>query len=112
MTFIDLKAKSEYSRYWRPEVGEFIEGLVVNEEHDSYGNLQIVLKVGEDENGEDLLTTLPSHRNLRRFYNEIKGGDYIRVEVTKAVKLKGTDNIMFVYKVGIDPERSISKKGE
>ena len=110
MTFIDLKAKSEYSRYWRPEVGEFIEGLVVNEENDSYGNLQIVLKVGEDENGDDLLTTLPSHRNLRRFYNDIKGGDYIRVEVTKAVKLKGTDNIMFVYKVGIDPERSISKK--
>ncbi len=108
MAFKKINPEPEYSRYWNPQAkGDYIEGWIVDDEYDSYNKRQIVLKVGEDENGEDLITTLPSHKDLRRFYHGLNNGYYIRVEVIKTIELKNYDNTKFIYSVSIDPEKSI-----
>lgn len=106
MAFEKLTPEPEYSRYWKPQCkGDYIEGWIVDDEYDSYNNRQIVLKVGEDENGKDLITTLPAHKKLQKFYPVLNNGYYIRVEAIKEVELKD-NKTMFIYEVLIDREKS------
>lgn len=109
MAFVNVEIGDEgYTPYWRPNTkGESIEGNIYDFEENDYGNKQIVLYVGE-ENDDMLLTTLPSHRNLMRYYSNLEIGDYIRVTVTdvKAPMKEGQFPIN-IYKVEKDPDQFI-----
>ena len=62
MSFEDVEIGQEpFSLYWKPTtVGESIEGNVYDFEEDDYGHERMLLYRGE-EDGEPLVTTLPSH---------------------------------------------------
>lgn len=92
--------------YWKPEkIGDDIEGNVYEIIEGTYGK-QIVLDMGDDENGEIATTTLPSHKQLQNFIPKLKVGDYIRVELVKILpaKVEGRNDSM-IYKVQKDPDR-------
>ena len=101
-----LKPKSYYQRYFNPErIGENVEGNICRTEEDKWGNTIIVLEVGQDENGEPLLTSLPAHKSLQNYYEDLNRGDYIYVELVEIRKGSGNKKDMKIYDVGIDPEK-------
>ena len=95
------------SKFWNPKTeGEYIEGNIAGDAKDQYGNRQIVLDRGTDENGNMKKTVLPSHHNLRRYYNHINDGDYVRVTLVKKKKKKKEGNQPYrVYQMEVDPSR-------
>ena len=77
------------SKFWSPKVeGDYIEGNIAGDAQDQFGNRQIVLDRGTDENGEMIKTTLPAHHSLKRYYNHINDGDYVRVTLVKIIPPK------------------------
>ena len=92
--------------YWKPEkIGDNIEGNIYEINDGNYGK-QIVLDMGDDENGEIATTTLPSHKQLQNFIPKLQVGDYIRVELVKILpaKVEGRNDTM-IYKVQKDPSK-------
>ena len=107
MAFEDVEIGQEpFSLYWKPtSVGEFIEGNIYDFEKNDYGHKQILLYRGE-EDGDLLITTLPSHRNLLRYYDNLSIGDYIRVTVTDIKEpAKEGQYPINIYKVQKDADR-------
>lgn len=108
MAFEDVEIGEEpFSPYWKPNsVGENIEGNVYDFEQGDYGK-QILLYRGED-GGDLLITTLPAHRNLMRYYENLGIGDYIRVTVTDIKPPAKDDGYpMNIYKVEKDADRFV-----
>ena len=106
MAFEEVAIGEEpFSLYWKPaSIGEFIEGNIYDFEEGDYGK-QILLYKGE-ENGDLLITTLPAHRNLMRYYDNLSIGDYIRVTVTDIKEpTKEGQYPINIYKVQKDAER-------
>lgn len=92
--------------YWKPgEIGDSIEGNIYEINEGQYGK-QLVLDMGDDENGEIVTCTLPSHKQLQNFIPKLKVGEYIRVELVKILpaKIEGRNDTM-IYKVQKDPDR-------
>ena len=109
MAFKDVKIGEEpFSLYWKPNtVGENIEGNIYDFEEDQYGNKQILLYRGQ-EDGDLLITTLPSHRNLMRYYSNLEIGDYVRITVTEVREpAKEGQYPMNIYKVEKDADRFV-----
>ena len=80
MQFKKLIPEAENGKHWKPtEVGEWIQGRVKEYITDGFGNKQILLSRGFDEYGDEILTTIPTHKGLMRYYSLIKIGDYIKV---------------------------------
>lgn len=113
MAFEDVTAAAE--EYWAPEeIGDNVEGNVYEIVKDKWDNDRIVLDLGDDEDGNVITTTLPSHAHLRRFVPKLEVGDYIRVELVKLIDPKeevDADGRKMqptrIYKVQKDPERKI-----
>lgn len=113
MAFEDVEATVD--EYWNPEqIGDNVEGNVLEFITDKWNNKRIVLDLGDDENGEVITTTLPSHAHLKRFIPKLEVGDYIRVELVKLIEPKeevDADGRKMqptrIYKVQKDPERKI-----
>ena len=92
--------------YWKPEkIGDNIEGNIYEINDGNYGK-QIVLDMGDDENGEIVTTTLPSHKQLQNFIPKLQVGDYIRVKLVNILpaKVEGRNDTM-IYKVQKDPSK-------
>ena len=109
MAFEEVAIGEEpFSLYWKPQsVGDYIEGNIYDFEKNDYGHKQILLYKGE-EDGDLLITTLPSHRNLMRYYDNLKIGDYIRVTVTDIKEpAKEGQYPINIYKVQKDPDRFV-----
>ena len=107
MAFKDVEIGEEpFSLYWKPSTkGEHIEGNIYDFEDDQYGNKQILLYRGE-ENGDMLITTLPSHRNLMRYYSNLEIGDYVRITVTDVREpTREGQYAINIYKVEKDDDR-------
>ena len=82
------------------------KGNIAGDAKDQFGNRQIVLDRGTDEKGNMQTTILPSHHNLRRYYNHINDGDYVRVTLVKIIPPKTKDKQPYrVYQMEIDPSR-------
>jgi hypothetical protein len=71
--------------------------------------------MGDDENGDVITTTLPSHAQLRNFIPNLNVGDYIRVELVKQIpptaeqlERQPDRSPTNIYKVQKDPEKAIS----
>ena len=119
MAFEDVE-ETIVDKYWNPEeIGEDIEGNVYEIVKDKWNNKRIVLDLGDDEEGNIIKTTLPSHAQLARFIPNLMIGDYIRVEIIKLIppteeelekdpKRKDTR----IYKVQKDPDQAIDYNAE
>lgn len=108
MAFEDITPEEEYKKYWTPDVkGQNIEGNIIGLEKDDFGNDRIILDVGKDEEGKILKTTLPGHASLKRYYNKVDKGDYIRVTLINIRERKNGQNPQKIYKVEVDPERFV-----
>lgn len=107
MAFEEVEIGQEpFSLYWKPQsIGDYIEGNVYDFEEDDYGHERMLLYKGE-EDGDLLITTLPSHGNLRRYHENLKVGDYIRITVTdiKEPSKEGYSPVN-IYKVQKDKDR-------
>ncbi len=106
------KGPEEIGAYWKPtQVGDVIEGNIYEFAKSEYNNktqVQINLYLGEDENGEPIMTLLPSHADLKRTYVNLKVGDYIRVEVVDKIEPTGKSQYpKYIYKVLVDDERFV-----
>ena len=113
MAFEDVEEAMD--KYWNPEkIGENIEGNVYEIVKDNWNNKRIVLDMGDDEEGNLMTTTLPSHAQLQRFIPKLQIGDYIRVELVKIIdptseqlEKDSSRKPAKIYKVQKDPERAI-----
>ena len=89
------------------EIGDYVEGNFMGLEEGDYGK-QIVIYKGNDEEGEPITQTLPSHKSLRKYYSQLKMGDYIKVELIKIIKStneKYSDKN--IYKIYVDEDRAV-----
>lgn len=109
MAFKSVEIGQEpFSLYWKPSlVGESIEGNVYDFEEDEYGHERMLLYRGEKD-GDMLITTLPSHGNLRRYHENLNVGEYIRITVTN-IKEPSREGYspMNIYKVERDDTRFV-----
>lgn len=99
------KGPSE-DRYWRPvEKGDYTEGYLYGFEDGTYGKQIVLYKGYDEENGEYILQTLPSHADLKRTYPNLVEDVFTRVEVVdiEEPKTRGS-NPKFIYKVLQDVE--------
>lgn len=103
------KGPEQYGRYWNPEeVGDEITGHIFKFVTDDYGNKRIDLYLGEDEDGEPLMTMLPAHADLKRFYANLEPGDYIRVQLIKLIPPKKEDGYpKRIYRLLKDPDNRV-----
>lgn len=106
------KGPEEIGAYWKPtQVGDVVEGNIyefAESEFNGRKQVQINLYLGEDENGEPIMTLLPSHADLKRTYVNLKVGDYIRVEVTDKIEPTGKSQYpKYIYKVLVDEDRFV-----
>mgnify|MGYP006958162256 CR=1 FL=1 len=114
MAFQDVE--EAVAKYWNPEnIGDNVEGNVMEFKKDNWDKTQIVLDLGDDENGEVMTTTLPGHAHLQRFVPKLEIGDYIRVELIKQIpptedqlRQNPKRSPTNIYKVQKDPERAIN----
>lgn len=111
MAFKEIEPEEEenyHEKYPRFEnIGDHVEGNLYEWDKDGWGNKRIVLEVGEDEEGEPILQYLPTHTHLRRFYNRIHIGDYIRVELKKLIEKDNQEYPTRIYKLQVDPDRKV-----
>ena len=115
MAFKEVEKEPETERipaYWKPEqVGDSIEGNIYDFEESMYNNrkqVQINLYCGEDENGEPIMSLLPSHADLKRTYVNLNVGDYIRVEAVDKIQTENMNYPKWIYKVLVDDERKVT----
>jgi hypothetical protein len=111
------KGPEEIGAYWKPtQVGDAVEGNIYEFAESMYNNrkqVQINLYLGEDENGEPIMTLLPSHADLKRAYVNLKVGDYIRVEVVNKIEPTGNSQYpKFIYKVLVDDDKFVEWDSE
>ena len=89
-------------------VGDYAEGNFMGIEEDDFGNKRIVLFKGNDEDGLPIEQWLPSHADLKKYYNELTVGDYIRVELIKIIP---SNNEKYsdknIYKVLVDHTKDV-----
>ena len=64
---MSLGCKIMWIRTFLEKIGDNIEGNIYEINDGNYGK-QIVLDMGDDENGEIVTTTLPSHKQLQNFF--------------------------------------------
>lgn len=113
MGLIDVEiGPKEIGDYWNPEkVGDKVEGNIYEFEESMYNNkkqVRINLYLGRDENDEAIMTLLPSHAHLKRYYVNLQEGDYIVVTVKDIIKpKKDGDFPRYKYRVQVDPERKV-----
>lgn len=98
-------------KFWKPEkVGDAIEGNIYDFEESVYNGkkqVQIKLYCGEDEEGESIMSLLPSHADLKRTYVNLNRGDYIRVEAIDKIQSENMDWPKWIYKVLVDDEKKV-----
>ena len=96
-------------RYWQPEeVGEEIEGNIFTFEKDDFGNLRIDLYLGTDLDDEPIMSMLPAHADLKRYYSDLNRGDYILVKVVKVTPPRKEGGYPKIeYDVARDPDRKV-----
>jgi len=99
-------------KFWKPEkVGDAIEGNIYDFEESIYNGkkqVQINLYCGEDENGEAIMSLLPSHADLKRTYSNLKRGDYIRVEAIDKIQNGNMNYPKWIYDVLVDDDRKVT----
>lgn len=109
MAFVELEKGGaeqigEYPRF--DEIGDYVEGNISSFYIDDYNNKRIELWKRVD--GEDFYQCLPAHADLKRYYDNLKVGDYIRVELKEVRKaIKEGYNDKKIYKVMVDEDRFV-----
>ena len=96
------------------EIGDYVEGNICGFTEDDYGNKRIELYKGEDEDGEVKTQLLPANADLKKYYSQLKVGDYVRIEFVKIIP---SDNENYsdkkIFKVQLDDSRFVEfEKGE
>lgn len=91
------------------ELGDYCEGNFTGLVEDDYGNQRIELYLGEDqESGEPKFQHLPPAADLRKYYQKLNRGEYVRVEFVKIIP---SDNEQFndkkIFKVQVDHSRDV-----
>ena len=107
MAFVELEqepsaAEGLYPRF--DEIGDFVEGNISGFIVDDYNNKRIEL--WKEIDGEDSYQILPSHADLKKYYNKLQVGDYVRIELKKIIPSTNPEyNDKKIYKVLVDKER-------
>ena len=104
------KGPEEVGRYWNPEqVNDEIEGNIYDFVIDDYGNKRIDLYMGEDEEGQALMTMLPAHADLKRTYVNLERGDYIKVKLIELIPPRKENGYpKRIYEVLKDSDRNVT----
>ena len=106
----------EVGAFWKPEqVGDKVEGNIYKFVEDSYNGkkqVRINLYLGRDENDEAIMTLLPSHAHLKRYYVNLERGDYIIVTVIDVHQPTDENGNpkgypRFKYKVQVDDAKKV-----
>ena len=106
----------EIGKYWKPEqVGDSVQGNIFEFAESTFNGkkqVQINLYLGQDENDEAIMTLLPSHAHLKRYYVNLNVGDFIVVTVVDIHQPKDKDGNpqgypRFKYKVQVDPDKKV-----
>ena len=96
------------------EIGDYVEGNFMGIEDDDYGNRRITLYIGEDEEtGEAKTQQLPPAADLRKYYDKLHLGEYVKIEFIKVIPSnseKFADKKIF--KVLVDHSRDVEFGGE
>lgn len=97
------------------EIGDYVEGNICGFTIDDYDNKRIEIYKGEDaETGEVKTQLLPSAADLRKYYSQLKVGDWIRVEFVKVIP---SNNEAYadkkIFKVQVDDDKFLEfEEGE
>lgn len=95
----DHEDNGERRTFWKPEmVGENLEGWVTGYADDDFGNKRMELK---DTDGD--LYWLPAHKGIKKYYNKVRKGDYIKVEVEN-IDDESYDYPIISYGIYVDPD--------
>ena len=95
------------------EIGDYVEGNICAFIVDDYGNKRIELYKGEDADGEIKTQVLPALADLRKYYSQLKVGDYIRVEFVKVIPSNNENySDKKLFKVQVDASRFLEFEGE
>ena len=71
MARVMLKPKSKYQKYFNPKrIGENVEGNIINQVEDEYGNTRLVLDVGTDENGDFIVVDPNGFNSFGKSYDQ------------------------------------------
>ena len=96
----------EYPKF--DEIGDYVEGNFMGLEQGDYGKQIVIWKGNDPETGLAITQTLPSHKSLKKYYNKLTLGDYIKVELVKIIPStneKYSDKK--IYDVYVDPDRAV-----
>ena len=91
------------------EIGDYVEGNFLGLGDDDFGNKRIELYIGEDEEtGEAKTQQLPPAADLRKYYNKLNRGEYVKVEFVKVIP---SNDERFadkkIFKVMVDHSRDV-----
>ena len=106
MALVEVEKGPSEDRYWKPsEKGDYAEGYLYGFEDGDYGKQIVLYKGYDEEKGEYILQTLPSHADLKRTYVNLVEDVFTRVEVVdkEEPKVRGSKP-KFIYKVLQDVE--------
>ena len=95
------------------EIGDYVEGNFMGIVEDDYGNNRIELYIGEDDEGEAKTQQLPPAADLRKYYEKLHLGEYVKIEFVKIIPSnseKFADKKIF--KVLVDHSRDVEFGGE
>ena len=91
------------------EIGDYVEGNISGFVTDDFGNKRIqIFKGFEEETGEPKYQLLPSHANLKQYYDQLDEGVWVRIELKKVIKSKNPEYAdKNIYKVQVDDDKYV-----
>lgn len=90
------------------EIGDYVEGNFTGLVEDDYGNQRIELYLGQDEDDIPKYQHLPPAADLRKYYQRLNRGEYVKVEFVKVIKSNDEKfNDKKIFKVMVDHSRDV-----
>jgi len=90
------------------EIGDYVEGNFSGIVEDDYGNRRIELYIGQDEYDEPKYQHLPPAADLRKYYEKLNRGEYVKVEFVKVIPSNSEDFAdKKIFKVMVDHSRDV-----
>lgn len=95
------------------EIGDYVEGNICAFVDDDYGNKRIEIYKGEYDDGEIKTQLLPAYADLKKYYSQLKVGDYVRIEFIKSIPSNNENySDKKIFKVQVDASRFLEFEGE
>ena len=89
------------------EIGDYVEGNICDFTVDDYGNKRMEIYKGQNsQTGEAITQLLPSAADLKKYYGQLKVGDYVKIEFVKSIPSNNENYAdKKIFKVMVDDDR-------